>query len=632
MRRLQIVSTVLVSSVPFAAWAIPFQQSFSFATPADQAEWTVTTNNDFNGPGVPQYGVPDSTAVRIQPIDAGTKDTGDIRLYRQIDAPAGYTFSSIVFSGIGMGYSSHVTWADVLLSPDGEWGTANTDADVIRGRAASGYDEVPIAANATGNPLYTGVSTIFLQIRIVDALAVGSPASASPYARAMQVTAELTQGGGPVADSVWNITGSGDWNNVFNWLNGSPNGVDKTAKFGDKITAPQTVYTNTAVTLGSLSFDNANMYVISGAGSLTVDVSTGSGSIDVVNGTHKLNLPVTLADSTNLNTGSTSTLIIGNPLTLNGGVTLNKNGDGTLLVQAPMNAPSAAILKINGGVVNLDAANNDPDISINVDPATLNLGANQTLGTMTLSLGGNTVRVGRDSTGANAPAKLTLSRLIATGGGNNVLQQTIEGNTTKITGSLQIDANTTLMKQGPGVLSAASLNLNSTAKLDLMDGRMIVDYSGASPLASAKSLIVSGRAGGAWNGNGIQSSVAAITAQRALGYVDTSVTGAQSFGGESADATSILIGYTVMGDANLDGTVSSLDLNALIAGYGATTTGQWYRGDFNYDGKVNTLDFNHLAGNFGVTAAPSLGAIVPEPSALGLIFGVGLLLRRRSAN
>jgi hypothetical protein len=178
--------------IPAAVLAAPFTETFDFSTVAQQNEWTVTTNNDANGPGVPQYGVPDSSSVRIAPIDAATKNTGDIRLYREIQAPAGTTFSNIVFSGLGQGYSSHVTWADILMSPDGNWGTTNTDPDVVLAHAASGYDEVALSADATGNPAYEGLTSVFLQIRIVDALAIGSPVTNSPYARALQFSADTT--------------------------------------------------------------------------------------------------------------------------------------------------------------------------------------------------------------------------------------------------------------------------------------------------------------------------------------------------------------------------------------------------------------------------------------------------------
>ena len=57
------------------------------------------------------------------------------------------------------------------------------------------------------------------------------------------------------------------------------------------------------------------------------------------------------------------------------------------------------------------------------------------------------------------------------------------------------------------------------------------------------------------------------------------------------------MGYSAVGDANMDGTVSVQDLIALNAGgkYGtAATDAGWWEGDFNYDGRVNVTDLISL--------------------------------------
>lgn len=89
------------------------------------------------------------------------------------------------------------------------------------------------------------------------------------------------------------------------------------------------------------------------------------------------------------------------------------------------------------------------------------------------------------------------------------------------------------------------------------------------------------------------------------------------------------------GDANFDGTVSSLDFDAFVAGYGATGR-KWSEGDFSdFDGKVTTVDFNRLAGNFGQVASGSipgaaLGSVVPEPASISLmVLAASASLRRR---
>ena len=91
------------------------------------------------------------------------------------------------------------------------------------------------------------------------------------------------------------------------------------------------------------------------------------------------------------------------------------------------------------------------------------------------------------------------------------------------------------------------------------------------------------------------------------------------------------------GDFNYDGTVNSLDFNALATNFGGTND-FWNQGDFNYDGLVNSLDFNFIAANFNATAlpgaalpsTPALGTLVPEPATLALAtLGAALVMRRK---
>src|SRR5205814_3979852 len=97
------------------------------------------------------------------------------------------------------------------------------------------------------------------------------------------------------------------------------------------------------------------------------------------------------------------------------------------------------------------------------------------------------------------------------------------------------------------------------------------------------------------------------------------------------------VALTFYGDANLDGTVSTGDFNALANNFNASGK-DWQDGDFNYDGVVNALDFNALATNYALTLpsgslSPGLGTLVPEPASLA---GAGLvaysLVRRRRAS
>ena len=114
--------------------------------------------------------------------------------------------------------------------------------------------------------------------------------------------------------------------------------------------------------------------------------------------------------------------------------------------------------------------------------------------------------------------------------------------------------------------------------------------------------------------------------------------------GQSANLPSgtIEIMYTLLGDANLDGTVNSEDFTPFSHNLGQSGM-TWDEGDFNYDGTVNAEDFTPFSHNLGqsATLAAQAGdldvandisfANVPEPASMGVAAtaGFGLLARRR---
>jgi hypothetical protein len=155
--------------------------------------------------------------------------------------------------------------------------------------------------------------------------------------------------------------------------------------------------------------------------------------------------------------------------------------------------------------------------------------------------------------------------------------------------------------------------------------------------------IKQGRNGGNWLGTGgiTSSSAATIFADNsnahktALAAVLASAVGLSVIDGQNVDPASVILRYTYLGDANVDGKVNALDYNAVATNFGSTGK-TWSDGDFNYDGTVNTLDFTALGTNFNIAPLPSisLGTLVPEPSsvaACGLIASALLRRRKRQA-
>ena len=181
---------------------------------------------------------------------------------------------------------------------------------------------------------------------------------------------------------------------------------------------------------------------------------------------------------------------------------------------------------------------------------------------------------------------------------------------------LETDSHLTLLPAG-GTSVVTSLTLGTGATLDIGNNAVVVDYNGASPSATLRQWILSGRGGpglgASWNGPGITSSAvvqanAAEPESRSIGYaVNASLPlGAYTtFRGVPVDDTSVLIAYTRTGDANLDGVVNDDDATVLGASYApGVANAVWALGDFEYNGFVDDDDATLLGVFYNPAASP----------------------------
>lgn len=125
----------------------------------------------------------------------------------------------------------------------------------------------------------------------------------------------------------WITDGSADWNTDSNWSGVLPNAVGAEARFLGAITTNRTIYTNSAVTVGKMLFNNVNTYSLTGGGSLTLQVVTGAASIAVQAGRQQINLPLTFASNAVINVSPGATLAIDDPVTIKSGKTVTKTGN-----------------------------------------------------------------------------------------------------------------------------------------------------------------------------------------------------------------------------------------------------------------------------------------------------------------
>jgi hypothetical protein len=155
-------------------------------------------------------------------------------------------------------------------------------------------------------------------------------------------------------------------------------------------------------------------------------------------------------------------------------------------------------------------------------------------------------------------------------------------------------------------LTLGALSLNGSAQLDLGGNDMLVHNGDLSAITSE---IAAGSASGAWTGSGITSSAAAgdPTHLASLGVISSNDGSANpiysTFDNQTVVITDVLVKFTYIGDANIDGQVDGSDYTRIDNGFNNHLTG-WINGDFNYDGVVDGSDYTLIDNAFNTQAAP----------------------------
>jgi fibronectin-binding autotransporter adhesin len=320
---------------------------------------------------------------------------------------------------------------------------------------------------------------------------------------------------------------------------------------------------------------------------------------------------------------------------------------------------SAGAFVIGGNAINLagDIVNNSTSLQTVNTNLVMQTNINFSAASGNLAVGGaisgafSLTKLGNET--------LTLSGTNSYTGGTNVtagrllIEPTGPSTSALPSGTLSISGNSVVQLAdnvtagtalGTSNVNLTSLSLSGSGMLDIGNNRIIIDYSspGTDPIASIA----------AWIKNGfydltgpqiISSDIAADDAASGLSYGIGYADGADGVvAGLPSGEIEIML--TLLGDANLDGTINTEDFTQFSSHLGQSGT-VWDDGDFNYDGTVNTEDFTLFSANLGqsdslaaaagtLQAADGLNVVsVPEPASVGMmvVAGFGILRRRRKS-
>jgi len=269
-----------------------------------------------------------------------------------------------------------------------------------------------------------------------------------------------------------------------------------------------------------------------------------------------------------------------------------------------------------------DGGTNVTDMLLYLDGELLGISANQgqaidTVANVDVRIGGdyNTAHFWDgliDEVGIWSTA-LTAEEIRALAGWRGGYVQVDAGATLKVKGfsdlgTIAVDG---LLELGEAGGSCTKVEIGPAGVVEIGDNELVI---AGQPLADLLGDIRSAYSGGAWDGPGIRSSVAAAQPD------DIGIAAV-------AGADGVTLKAALIGDADLSEEVGREDFLALRSSFDGPA--DWGGGDFNYDGESNYVDYILLKRNMGRTYSGGGGG-VPEPATLSLVaLGLLAVVRRR---
>lgn len=407
----------------------------------------------------------------------------------------------------------------------------------------------------------------------------------------------LTIGSIGVLPNFWNVDANENWTTPGNWSLGSvPNEPGALAHFGGggvPITAPRVVTLNANQTVGTIAFNSAQSYTVSGANTLTLDGGLEPiAQITNTQGTHTLGVALAAVSPTTQFTvlGVADLLHVAG--VISGATSVVKNGSGTLQFSnantfiGSTSLSSGTLLLTGGGTLG------DPGNPVSVSGGTLDLGGtaqavsgvmmsggvinNGTLLPVSITaMGAGTSQVGANISGNASVTKEGAGTLVLSG--NN----TYAGDTTVNAGVLVLASANPLGNAANALFfNSGILQVNGTAATTLGVNRVLFGFPNAINIADAS------------NNFTIPQSVTSSTALVKQGPGTLTLTGTSVFPGSTN--TSIQEGRAVFDGGSFTASNTTANLGIEIAPGNGTSAAMTVK-----NGAVITTNRVIVGGNAG---------------------------------
>ncbi|MCF7818006.1 MAG: glycoside hydrolase [Kiritimatiellales bacterium] len=230
--------------------------------------------------------------------------------------------------------------------------TQHTDAPLGAFALGSSFDGSPLTSpNGFGRKASTG--DIYIREtggRILRFDAAGNFLEVVASSPVSFQTSALTVTQPANGECSWSASGSGDWSEPLNWYYwGRPDTSDEIAVFGSALGSASTISVKKAFSLKGLRFNShGKNCTFSGTGSITLAAASGNGIIDIEQGAHAIQIPVSLNSDADILPGTGTSLTLSDDLRLNGHV-LNVEGSGDVAMNTGVFSMDGGSLLVGAG-------------------------------------------------------------------------------------------------------------------------------------------------------------------------------------------------------------------------------------------------------------------------------------------